>query len=391
MIVSSDSDIKSFDGQANGGAATFFAPPERASAAALIEQAHRAVAEPLLAPLFDSLLEMALLLNRERQIVFANRAFREGTGPNSVLGLRPGEAIGCLHAYSDEAPNGCGTSHACRSCGAVLAILASQRTGSGHEEVRIVRHHESEALNLSVRTRQITLQQEPFTMFVVEDVSDQRRREELEHGYFQDVLEIAGSLRDLVARLPTVALDERPCLQRQIIGKVSNLIAETDARRLVAKAERNELSCTFTLVDGRDMLEACGAAAASDRIAIDPACESALFETDWNLASRILSSMIKDMLGAAPPEGSVTLGCRRDGDEVQIRVCHPGQVPALAAPRMFDRSSFANPRSRELATQGLRIIVEKYLKGRLCLASSDAEGTVFTIAFPGARSPRAAP
>jgi len=66
------------------------------------------------------------VLNEQRQLVYANRAFRELTGAASVeelCGQRPGEILACLHAG-----NGCGESESCLFCGAGQAIAETLRT-----------------------------------------------------------------------------------------------------------------------------------------------------------------------------------------------------------------------------------------------------------------------
>src|SRR5690349_17067575 len=83
----------------------------------------RAVAgNPVVRALLDALDGGLLVLNAQRQIVAANlRGLVSGhlTVAELVLGLRPGEALGCTHA--SERPGGCGASLACRTCGALKA------------------------------------------------------------------------------------------------------------------------------------------------------------------------------------------------------------------------------------------------------------------------------
>lgn len=70
------------------------------------------------------------LLDVRRQIVWASPvllAFLNQPSPARVLGAKPGEALGCVHAF--ESALGCGGVEACYFCGAVGAILESKRTG----------------------------------------------------------------------------------------------------------------------------------------------------------------------------------------------------------------------------------------------------------------------
>jgi PAS domain-containing protein len=108
---------------------SYFAPTGRASDEQL--QAHLQVVShnPVLDSLLQSVSGLLAVLNQQRQILAVNEAFLAALGLNEsnlVLGLRPGEAVQCVHAH-DEA-GGCGTSKFCRSCGAAIAIVTSLGT-----------------------------------------------------------------------------------------------------------------------------------------------------------------------------------------------------------------------------------------------------------------------
>ena len=63
-------------------------------------------------------------MNEHRQIVALNDTFLKMLGISDAeekLGLRPGEAVDCIHAH--EMDGGCGTSKYCSSCGAAIAIV----------------------------------------------------------------------------------------------------------------------------------------------------------------------------------------------------------------------------------------------------------------------------
>ena len=81
-------------------------------------------------PIIDSLLLMVdgllAVLNENRQILAVNETLLHMLGvadAGEILGLRPGEAIGCVHA--EKMPGGCGTSEYCASCGAAIAIVSA--------------------------------------------------------------------------------------------------------------------------------------------------------------------------------------------------------------------------------------------------------------------------
>jgi PAS domain-containing protein len=109
---------------------TYFAPPERASDQDLIDQRAALERQSLIKALLDAIPEFVVVLNRCRQIIMANQSMTDLLGlaeDKPLVGLRPGEALDCIHAGAG--PAGCGTSEFCRTCGAVQAILRSFAIG----------------------------------------------------------------------------------------------------------------------------------------------------------------------------------------------------------------------------------------------------------------------
>jgi len=73
-----------------------------------------------------------IIINEQRQVVFANYAFTKMIGKKRFedgLGQRLGELVDCIHAH--DYIYCCGTGENCRYCGAVLKVLKAQETGAG--------------------------------------------------------------------------------------------------------------------------------------------------------------------------------------------------------------------------------------------------------------------
>ena len=100
-----------------------FAPAQRAPAVKLKEQVDTFANEALLNRLFSGVPEIFLIVTEQRQIVFANHAMLNLLDMQenvTLYGLRPGEAFDCVHASKNM--GGCGTTEACKVCGAAQAI-----------------------------------------------------------------------------------------------------------------------------------------------------------------------------------------------------------------------------------------------------------------------------
>jgi len=110
---------------------TMFAPAERATAEKLAEERRIVLSQPNVLEMLDAQPNLAGVLNQERQFILVNHALLNLLGlseAGDVIGTRPGEAIGCVHAH--DLVGGCGTSECCSYCGAVQAIVESQKKGT---------------------------------------------------------------------------------------------------------------------------------------------------------------------------------------------------------------------------------------------------------------------
>jgi len=370
---------------------TFFAPPERAPDDVLRRQERAVWEAPLLAITLDNLQEVVLVLNPERQIVFANQRFRDFTGhddPSALRGLRPGEALGCVYALAGDTPAGCGTSEFCRTCGAVNAILHSQSDGMDVQECSIIRRDHADALNLRVRTSRVMLGDDIFTLFAVENISNEKRREELERIFFHDILNTAGAVRGLADVLELAPPEKQREFRQRISLGASRLIDEINSHRLIAAAERDELACVPVPVKAIDFLREVlflfdeHPSARERALVLAEGGEDCVLETDRGLLSRVLVNMVRNALEATPPGGAVTVGCDRDGDGVRFSVHNAGAMARDVALQVFRRSFSTKGKGRGLGTYSMRLIGERYLKGRVFFTSDEARGTAFYAVFP---------
>lgn len=151
---------------------TDFAPAERSSYEELVQQHNTWIKQDITKIIGDAIPDLLLILNKDRQIVFANDYYKKINyfgRDMELLGLRPGELLNCRHAFESE--GGCGTTRFCRTCGAVQAILSSISEKKDVEECVINRRDGQTPLELRVWTTPIELDSEKYTVFVVHDIS----------------------------------------------------------------------------------------------------------------------------------------------------------------------------------------------------------------------------
>jgi signal transduction histidine kinase len=365
---------------------TKFAPAERASEEQVQGQHQGLSAIPFLEKILDSVPDILVFLNEQRQVVFANRAvfsFLDKEPTPELLGDRPGEALGCVHAV--EAEGGCGTTEFCQTCGAVQAILAAQRGTEEVKECRISVGDSGDALDLKVSTVPFEHEGERFTICSLQDISHEKRRRALERTFFHDVLNTAGGLRGFVELLLESEPDEVPEVAGTV-GKISRqLIEEIEAHRALLAAEANQLTVNLVELDTREVLEELAVvyrrheAAEKKRIEISADCESAAFRSDPTLLGRVLGNMLKNALEATPADQKVTMGSRCDAAQVEFWVNNPTFMPRDVQLQVFNRSFSTKGSGRGIGTYSMRLLVSKYLGGEVDFTSSEAEGTTFRV------------
>jgi PAS domain-containing protein len=126
------------------------------------------VSQRALVTFLSALPGLVAVLDAERRMVWASPDLLRFLGlPVSTfaLGRRPGEALGCVHAF--ESSRGCGGAPACYQCGAVRTILDSKRLD--RKIVRLARIQVTQPrspryLNLEFTAAPWTLEDRQFTI-----------------------------------------------------------------------------------------------------------------------------------------------------------------------------------------------------------------------------------
>lgn len=373
-------------------ALTCFAPAERADSKELARASHRFLDAGFFGSLMDRLPEMVLLLNPQRQIVYANQPALAAGGATTraeVVGLRPGELLRCKNFGS--APGGCGTSESCRYCGAVRAILDAQAGKPTVQECRLLVHsnNHEEALDLRVWASQTEFDGEPLTFCSIVNIAEEKRRLFLERSFLHDIINTASALREFYSLAESQPESPERTEYMETVGTLSDrLLQEIIGHQLLIAAESDQLKPNLKRLDARRLLTQLFAVYNRPDLlngrflVLSAECESAEFLSDEVLVSRVVGNMIKNALEAAPPQGTVTVGCRRDADNVAFWVHNSNHMPENVRLQVFYRNFSTKGAGRGLGTYSMKYFTEKYLRGSVTFTSTEEEGTTFIARYP---------
>lgn len=360
--------------------------PERVSYEVLEEQSKIFSENEILNTLADSLSQMLVVLNPERQIVFANKLFLRFLRKKelkSVLGQRPGEATECI--YSDLVKGGCGHSEFCRTCGAVNSILESQVGKQSVKECSIL-NKKNEALDLQVTSTPYKYAGNEFTIFAINDVSDEKRRQNLERLFFHDVLNSAGGILDLTNLLNEVQSQDEMTEITEILKRAAdNMVYEISSQRQLLAAERGELKVSISEADALSVFNGLKnnyerqGIASGKKIRIKEAQKNYILKTDSTLLRRILGNMLKNALEASLPGAEIVLSCASKNNKIQFSVHNDSFIEPEIQLQIFKRSFSTKGKGRGLGTYSMKLLGEKYLGGQVSFKSTQKDGTTFYL------------
>jgi signal transduction histidine kinase len=333
------------------------------------------------------------IIDQNRQIIYANNEFINLIGMTSLeelLGKRPGEAIGCIH--SDENSAGCGTTSACSVCGAVRAIIESQKSNTKTEKETRITSGKNENLvywDLRVSSSPVVIRNRTFYVFTVRDISKEKRLQTLERTFFHDILNSAGNLNGILNILKE---GTDPVESKELINlseEVSReIIDEIVLQRQLRSAENGDLVVKIEKLNASDLLKSAVSRISGNAVAkgktiliVDHSGGSEIY-SDRLLLQRILINMLKNAVEATMENGTVFAEAEEHDTFLRYSVKNDQVIPYDVQMQIFQRSFSTKGKGRGTGTYSIRLLAEKYLGGKVGFTSSDLNGTTFFIELP---------
>lgn len=368
---------------------TKFAPAERENR----EELERKIAifrdNAILNEYLNKVPAVFLILNKYRQIVYMNNGALEFTGLGditSIIGERPGEVLGCIHSRREE--GGCGTADSCTYCGAINAVLESQKGKSSVKECRLILGNDEKSYDLRVWASPLVLNNEDFTAVTLQDIQNEKWRSFLERIFFHDILNTATGLQGTIDLLinfkDKVNTDELMERARRI---TNNLIKEIQSQQLLIAAENDVLEISPAIFSSVEILNDVIKTYENDDLTkgkilkIAPQSKDVEITTDQTLLRRILGNMIKNAIEAVPENSTITIGCKVDGEKINYWVHNPGFIPQNIQLQIFNRSFSTKGHGRGLGTYSMKLL-SSFLKGTVTFTTSEENGTTFNVTIP---------
>jgi len=370
---------------------TYFAPPERLSADSALALRNVINEDPVVRVILDSVSGLVLILNRERQILAANPTLLEALkmeNDGCIVGLRPGEMLNCVHYR--KGPAGCGTSPYCHHCGAVLTILAAQNKGepaTGECRLSMEADGNRRSMEFAVRATPLEIGGISLIIFVLHDISSNKRREVLEQMLFHDLNNILFAIMNLADRVDKT--DNPKNVAQKIINLSFRLNRQIESHRIINMAEDHSLAIREKVFSVNAFLDTCTedyldmGSANGITIETRQLTGDVMLKTDEIILMRIMGNMLKNALEATGPGGTIQAWFDRIDGRPAFHVHNSGKIPDETADRIFERSfSTKGSPGHGIGTYSIKLLGENYLGGSVSFTTDETNGTIFTFVLP---------
>ena len=370
---------------------TYFAPAERASEKEVAAEIEIINNNPVMSGLLHSISGLLAILDEHRQIVAINDSFLKMLGindPSEALGLRPGEALQCIHAY--EEPAGCGTTKFCSTCGAAIAIVSSLCSDRPAERICALpanRGDRTVDIVLLVRSHPIKIDGKKFLLLFLQDITIQQQRAALERTFFHDV---NNMLTGLVGASEMLSIENSQSDLVNAIHQASlRLKKEVDLQRCLLQSESSTYQPLWQKIGPERVIEELQSfftnhpAAKSRNLQFQASFPDLSIKTDMSLLLRVICNMIINALESTEENGIVKVWLEHKDHFLSFYVWNREPMPQDIAQRIFQRNfSTKDGGGRGIGTYSMKLFGEQILGGRVSFKSSQEEGTVFRFSLP---------
>ncbi|AXA36663.1 histidine kinase [Candidatus Sumerlaea chitinivorans] len=343
---------------------------------------------PWMRTLLDSVPSVLAVLDNTRRIVYVNQSLQKVARRDceeEVCGLRLGEVLDCRHAQ--DPPDGCGSTPACTTCGAVRTITAALQGKSATANARIVRR-DGRVFEFQAHSIPFKDGGTPYVILSLSDITHENRRATLEYLFGDDVLNLAIRIHGFAQFLTEVSPDRLAELKERISNLTGLLVEKIGSYQTLRAAEEGTLTVHPVSLESRGLLEQLVERFRDSDIARDkvllirPEAQNVVFSSDRTLLMQALRALTENALEASATGETVTLSCGPTSHGVVFEVHNPSAMSYEAQLQIFVRGFSTKGRGRGLGTYAARLFVESYLGGRVGFVSNAEAGTTFRIELP---------
>jgi signal transduction histidine kinase len=370
---------------------THYAPAERATPLELQKEIEIVSNNAIINELLFVVSGLLAVLNEQRQILAVNEAFIKELGignAEELMGLRPGEAIHCIHAH--EMPGGCGTSESCLTCGAAISIVVSLTQDAPVEKtcaITVDRKGQREDIYFKVRSCPTRFAGQRMVLLFLRDITNEQKWAKLEQVLFHDINNSLAALLN-ASDLLIKQIGEKKDIEKMICQVANRIAREIELQKCISyiescnyKIDKNELSVA-QIFQEIESIFSNHSVAQHKLLMIPTEFPDITFKTDFTLLMRVLNNMLLNAFEASHEGDQVKVSFEQSPGTITFAVWNRQAIPADVAKRIFQRNfSTKGDLGRGLGTFAMKFFGEGFLGGKVDFSTSESEGTVFRFSL----------
>jgi PAS domain S-box-containing protein len=255
-------------------------------------------------------------------------------------------------------------------------------------EVQAWLDSDSIALDQDIRVcaRPLTIAGNELTMFSIIDISQENRTRLLERAFLHDLVNAAGSIQMLIDLLTGgTSRQERAEYIQLLQVSITRLLSEIYHEKMMLDSTSSMPFKVHEILTSLAEYYRDHHFGRNCRIEINESTvESTALLGDQTLLVRVLDNMLRNAIEATSHAGgTVTLGCRETGGELEFWVHNPNTISENVRAKIFHPSTSIDGRARDVGNQETKLLSE--LCGGTVTVSSDHEfGTTYSVRYPAA-------
>ncbi len=342
----------------------------------------------LFTSLINSLQDFIIIMSTDLEIIFANKSFIEFTclkDSSEIIGKRICEIVKCTR--SDEKVFNYNDITLCDNCSITQSVLKSLNEGITVQTESTLKLKTGNTMDFQITTLPLEAENNKLVVCLMRDISEQNRKKSILRIFIHDILNSAGALQQCLNLMDLHNLTEASEILLLSRNISDNLIDEITSQRLLLEAENNEYEPNVTIFDSCDILDMVtdkstyNFISGNKEIQITQS-EHVSISSDKTLLSRVVFNLLKNALEATSSGGTVELSCVKRGNEIEYIVKSENVIPPDIQPLIFSRTFSTKGKGRGIGTYSIKLLTDKYLKGKISFESNEEIGTVFHAVYP---------
>lgn len=370
-----------------------FAVRERSSAKELEEQISLATNNIILQTLLDTIGGLFAICNEKRQIIAVNNRLLENLGlsdQTAILGLRPGEILGCKHTLKHG--HECGAENICQSCGAAIAMVASLTESKPVEKkcaIRARRLDLEQDFFFQIRSAPVELDGTKLILLLIQDITRQQKLENLERTFFHDISNTIMALRGLSSFAIEGDSDDLPDVVKAIDQTSEKLANEVKFQRLLIsnlekcnKIDFKETDIKTIFSETVELISSHPATTGKKLRKTEIFANKTLY-TDKTILLRVLQNMLLNAFENSDNGRAVRFWVDCGKNDVTFCVWNHQPIPEELQSRIFQRNyTSKSGEGHGIGTFSIKLLGEEFLGGKVYFETSKESGTVFRFCHP---------